>query len=300
MTCYKSLCRIKKQLIVTGLLVVLGAGGALLVLKREPMTPVPVEQPVKREVMAPAVPVQTAVSGIAPIRRHIVVPGETLSGIAEQYHIDVATIMGANENAGDLLQVGQELLILPDKGVIHTVRSGDTLWDIAHMYEADLVAVCLANGKNQDSTITAGEQLFIPGGRRPLRQAQPASRSQGIRFAWPVRGEISSPFGYRWGQLHAGMDIANDAGTPVRAALAGKVIYNGWYGGYGKTVILEHGQGYTTLYGHLSQAAVDHKRYVETGELVGYVGSTGRSTGPHLHFEVRINDVPVNPAQVLP
>ncbi|CUH96487.1 hypothetical protein P22_2577 [Propionispora sp. 2/2-37] len=286
------------------LLAALCMGTGLLILHREfmtPMTPVPAKQPLKGEVTASAAPVQTAVSGIAPIRRHIVVQGETLSGIAEQYHIDVATIMGANENAGEILQVGQELLILPDKGVIHTVRSGDTLWDIAHRYEADLTAICLANGKiNQDDTITEGEQLFIPGGRRPLRQLQPASRSQGIRFAWPVQGEISSPFGYRWGQLHAGIDIANDAGTPVRAALAGRVIYSGWYGGYGKTVILEHGQGYTTLYGHLSQTAVDQKRYIETGELVGYMGSTGRSTGPHLHFEVRINDVPINPIQALP
>lgn len=122
------------------------------------------------------------------------------------------------------------------------------------------------------------------------------------RFSLPVIGAaISSPFGYRMHPilhrmiLHAGMDMAVAAGTPIYAADSGEVIYAGWYGGYGKVVIIDHGGDLSTLYGHTSSYVVDAGQRVKKGQLIAYVGSTGMSTGPHLHFEVRKNGTPVNP-----
>lgn len=255
----------------------------------------------KPELPAVSEPPQTVVAGLAPLRKHVVQSGETLSNIAEQYQLDVATLLAANDLSDDTLRIGQELTILPGKGVLHTVRAGDTLWEIARAYQVDIPAIVVANGKKDDNAVLAeGEKLFIPGGRLPLRQASPVSRGTTSRFLWPTRGEITSPFGYRWGRLHSGIDIANDVGTPVRGAMAGKVTFSGWCDGYGKTVILEHGRGYSTLYGHLSQSVVQPGQFVEAGEVIAYMGNTGWSTGPHLHFEVRLNDQPLNPLQVLP
>ena len=124
---------------------------------------------------------------------------------------------------------------------------------------------------------------------------------------WPVSGELtdgfggrSNPFGGGSFEFHTGQDIATLWGTPVMAAATGKVIFAGWQNGYGQIVILDHGGGLTTRYGHLSHIDVIEGRKIGRGELLGRVGSTGRSTGPHLHSEVRINDEPVNPRQYLP
>jgi murein DD-endopeptidase MepM/ murein hydrolase activator NlpD len=114
-------------------------------------------------------------------------------------------------------------------------------------------------------------------------------------FVWPVLGPVTSPFGWRWGRMHEGIDIAAGAGTPIRAAAAGAVIYAGWLGGYGNLVVIDHGGGVATAYGHQSSIAVGGGAYVAQGQVIGYVGSTGHSTGPHLHFEVRVNGVPQDP-----
>ncbi|WP_315674820.1 M23 family metallopeptidase [Clostridium sp. 19966] len=111
----------------------------------------------------------------------------------------------------------------------------------------------------------------------------------------PSRGVISSKFGTRWGKMHQGVDIAADLGTPIKAALDGKVIYSSWMEGYGNTIELQHQGEVVTLYGHCSKRIADLGQYVKKGDVIGLVGSTGRSTGPHLHFEVRINGTPVDP-----
>jgi len=127
-----------------------------------------------------------------------------------------------------------------------------------------------------------------------------ASRSgSGGRLGWPVVGAVTSPFGARWGGFHPGIDIAAGYGTPVDAAAPGRVVRAGWYGGYGNCVDIDHGDGVVTRYGHLSRIAVEEGEQVIKGQLVGYVGSTGFATGPHLHFEVRINGNPVNPESFL-
>jgi len=118
-------------------------------------------------------------------------------------------------------------------------------------------------------------------------------------FIWPVNGSISSPFGPRWGRLHAGVDIPAPTGTPIRAAKAGKVVLLGWTGGYGNYTCVAHGGGISTCYAHQSSYATSNGASVSQGQVIGAVGNTGNSFGAHLHFEVRINGAPVNPAGYL-
>jgi murein DD-endopeptidase MepM/ murein hydrolase activator NlpD len=119
-------------------------------------------------------------------------------------------------------------------------------------------------------------------------------------WTWPTAGTVTSGFGYRWGRLHAGIDIGAPTGTPINAAKGGVVSYAGVMGGYGNIVVVDHGGGMTTRYAHQSQIGASVGQTVSAGERIGYVGSTGNSTGPHLHFEVRINDSPQNPIGYLP
>jgi murein DD-endopeptidase MepM/ murein hydrolase activator NlpD len=112
---------------------------------------------------------------------------------------------------------------------------------------------------------------------------------------WPVNGPVTSPFGYRWGRLHAGIDIGVPYGTPIHAAAEGTVVLAGWTGGYGNYMCIDHGGGLATCYAHQSSYAVSVGAHVEQGQVIGYVGSTGHSFGAHLHFEVRINGNPVDP-----
>lgn len=117
---------------------------------------------------------------------------------------------------------------------------------------------------------------------------------------WPVGGQLTSRYGPRGGRWHRGIDIAGPAGREIRAAKSGTVVLAGWYGGYGKAVIIDHGGGFSTLYGHTSKILVSEGERVEKGQVIALVGSTGRSTGPHLHFETRVNGNPVNPFRFLP
>lgn len=117
--------------------------------------------------------------------------------------------------------------------------------------------------------------------------------SQGL--IWPVSGPVTSPFGYRWGRLHAGIDIGVAYGTPIHAAASGTVVLAGWTGGYGNYTCIDHGGGLATCYAHQSSYAAFGGAQVVQGQVIGYVGNTGHSFGAHLHFEVRINGTPVDP-----
>jgi murein DD-endopeptidase MepM/ murein hydrolase activator NlpD len=133
--------------------------------------------------------------------------------------------------------------------------------------------------------------------RGQLAAAQGSSDStpSSAGLVWPVSGPVVSPFGYRWGRLHAGIDIAVPYGTPIHAAAAGTVVLAGWVGGYGNYTCIDHGGGMATCYAHQSSYAVSQGAQVGQGQLIGYVGCTGHCFGPHLHFEVRINGTPVDP-----
>jgi len=237
-------------------------------------------------------PVLPVPAPIKQVRTHKVVAGDTLSGIAGYYDIDVDTLISANPELEDTIHPGDELVVLPGRGILHTVEDQDTLWRISNLYGVAVAQIMSANNKNSEM-LAVGEKVFVPGGR--YRAAETVSRAGAVRFVWPSAGEISSPFGYRWGRVHTGIDIANDVGTPVGAAKGGRVVFTGWQGGYGYTVIVEHSNEYSTLYGHLDSFAVSSGQYIQTGQIIGYMGNTGNSTGPHLHFEVRLGGVPVNP-----
>jgi murein DD-endopeptidase MepM/ murein hydrolase activator NlpD len=126
----------------------------------------------------------------------------------------------------------------------------------------------------------------------------PAASAAGL--IWPVNGPITSPFGPRWGGFHPGIDIGVPTGTPIAAAAAGTVIWCGWQSGYGNLVVIDHHNGIATAYAHQSRIAVSCNEDVAQGQVIGYVGCTGFCTGPHLHFEVRVNGAPVDPVGYLP
>jgi murein DD-endopeptidase MepM/ murein hydrolase activator NlpD len=134
--------------------------------------------------------------------------------------------------------------------------------------------------------IRSSQSSSVPG---PIGQPSAAG------FIWPVQGVLTSGFGWRWGRLHEGIDLAVGVGTPVVAAASGTVIVAGWLGGYGNLVVIDHGNGMATAYGHNTSVTVGVGQSVSQGQLIAYSGSTGHSTGPHVHFEVRVNGSPVDP-----
>ena len=146
----------------------------------------------------------------------------------------------------------------------------------------------LASLEKEQAKIQAKLAGVSPVGAGPIRQGSGS-------LIWPVNGAFTSPFGYRWGRLHAGIDIAVPEGTPLRAAAAGTVQIAGWTGGYGNYTCIQHSGAMSTCYGHQSSIAVSVGSRVSQGQVIGYSGNTGNSTGPHLHFEVRINGVPQDP-----
>jgi murein DD-endopeptidase MepM/ murein hydrolase activator NlpD len=158
----------------------------------------------------------------------------------------------------------------------------------------------LASTRKQEKAFLAEANALAAedaGIRGQLAAAQGATdttpSSQGL--IWPVSGPVTSPFGYRWGRLHAGIDLGVPYGTPIHAAASGTVVLAGWTGGYGNYTCIDHGGGMATCYGHQSSYAVSSGAPVSQGQVIGYVGNTGHSFGAHLHFEVRINGNPVDP-----
>lgn len=252
------------------------------------------------------------------VLEHEVKSGETISQIAEKYGIDADTIRWANDLSDlDKVSPGQKLKILPVEGVAHTVASGDTIYSVAEKYKANPQAVADWPFNNVDETLKlqVGQVLIVPEGVPPTKAApkrpEPRYVAQGkvkegkdtrsddqkkpqgvLGFITPVAGRLTQ----RFARYHAGVDLAGDTGSPIAAAASGKVVTavkERW--GYGWHVVVDHGGGMTTLYAHLSQINVSPGQNISQGQSVGLRGDTGRSTGPHLHFEVRKNGVPQNP-----
>lgn len=193
-------------------------------------------------------------------------------------------------------------------GVYHTVKKGQTLWRIAKTYGVDMQTIAEYNDIYDKSRIYAGQEIFIPGAEKQLEVGIYKVEGDGTgdivvhrgMFVWPTEGVVYSLFGVRWGQMHSGLDISANSGTPVLAGRDGTVAYAGRKGGYGNLVILQHGDGYETYYGHLSVISVKVGDRITAGKRIGLVGSTGKSTGPHLHFEVRKDNKVRNPLFFLP
>ncbi|MBC7092399.1 M23 family metallopeptidase [Candidatus Bipolaricaulota bacterium] len=236
---------------------------------------------------------------------YVVRPGDTLSGIADRYGVPLAYLVASNGITDPSLVRPGQLLYIPQGGVLHTVKPGQTVADIAKTYDVAEDAIRSAN--NLVGEPSPGARLLVPApGTVPQATAVELGQGRSSLFVWPARGPISSPFGprvhpiYRVPSFHSGVDIALPEGTTVYAAAPGRVVEADWHGGYGLLVVIDHGNGYTTYYGHLSRLLVFPGQFVEAGQPIARSGNTGLSTGPHLHFEVRQGDNPVDPLPLLP
>ncbi len=189
-------------------------------------------------------------------------------------------------------------------GIYHKIQKGETLSSICRKYRADCQEVAEMNGFENVDRILAGAEVFIPDVSGPAslpgQKPSPIQQWHG-KFIWPVSGTLTSRFGIRNGRRHDGIDIGAPEGTEVRAAAAGTVLYAGdQQTGYGNLVIIRHAQDLITVYAHNRENLVCENQEVEQGELIARVGKTGRSTGPHLHFEIRKRTKPRNPLFFLP
>ena len=249
---------------------------------------------------------------------YVVKKGDNVLQIATDFGLEQETVMWANGNLAqnpDLIRPGQELVILPIDGIYHTVAKGDTLKAIATKYEADLeyIIECLYNNLDPENPqIATGDKIIVPGGVKPYIPLQvtaysgpkpkDAKRGTGI-FAWPTSGRLTDRFGFatRSGRWHGGLDIAAYKGAPVFASDSGFVTFAGWSkSGYGNLIIIDHGNGFETRYAHLQAFYVTAGQSVAKGTQIAAMGSTGNSTGAHLHFEIRAKGVRKNPQLYLP
>jgi murein DD-endopeptidase MepM/ murein hydrolase activator NlpD len=222
-----------------------------------------------------------------------------VGGLAVKFGLNQDTIISVNGITNSRqLQINQVLRIPNQDGILYTVKNGDTLSSIASKNSVDIEAVKIANELFSD-IVRLNAKLFLPGAKLDQMDLREIN---GDLFQWPVRGRITSNYGYRpnpFGggprEFHSGMDIAVAHGTPVKAAMSGRVSAAGYNNVYGNFVVITHHSNYKTMYGHMSAIKVKVGANVVTGQQIGNVGSTGRSTGPHVHFTVYKNGVTTNP-----
>jgi len=250
---------------------------------------------------------------------HIVTENETLSSIADKYGLSVESILWENNlTEKSTIKPGQELSVLPINGIRHKVKRGETIYTVGKKYGLDGSQVQMIvdypfNEFLNDETfeLVAGQWLMIPEGVKPEAVAQVAQQRASLAlltpdagsvvahgtFVWPAAGRITQGYSF----YHKAIDIANRPGGPILAADAGIVTSSGWPdgGGYGNRVVIDHGNGFVTLYAHLSVAQVQVGQRVNRGDVLGQMGSTGRSTGIHLHFEIRQGGALINPLSFL-
>jgi murein DD-endopeptidase MepM/ murein hydrolase activator NlpD len=241
-------------------------------------------------------------------RRHVLQSGETLSAITEQYGITMEALVGANPDLSSLdrLPVGVELLIPPPgTGLLVPWDQGLDLAGLVREYGADPVDVVRANRLHSPNDLQPGMLLWLPG-VAPTAALERLAKVRELEnmYVWPVHGRITSYFGRRnlgmgTSNFHRGLDIAAPTGTPIVAARSGTVSFAGWSGSYGYLVRVRHAGGDETWYAHQSQILTSNGAWVEQNEVIGRIGSTGLSTGPHIHFELRRNGTPLNPLSEL-
>jgi len=269
---------------------------------------------------------------------YVLKSGDTLWDIARRYHVSVRQLMVVNSIVNpNRLRPGTKIRIT-SKGYVskklqyirYRLKPGDNPWIIARRFHVSFSKLLALNHIKSPRTMQIGQLILVPvspglkfsngnvvsnvhskGYRTKmsgfLKRVSVLSRHVGVgKFVWPTSGKITSGFGwrrnpfrrYRW-EFHPGIDIATYLGRPVVAADRGKVVYSGWMGGYGRMVIIDHGGGWVTTYGHLHRIYVKKGQWVYRGQKVGSVGSTGRSTGPHLFFEIYYRGRALNPLKVL-
>ena len=229
--------------------------------------------------------------------------GDMIGVIAVSAGLNEDTLISVNDIRNSrLIQIGQVLRIPNQDGIFYSVQPDDTLENIANRHNTTTFHISAVNELFSEN-LRAGERLFIPGGRMDWVTRQEIN---GDLFIWPSSGRITSPYGWRrdpFGsgarQFHTGIDISGSTGIPVRAAMHGRVSHVGYDSLYGNFVLVNHHSGYRTLYAHMNTVRVRPGAQVATGERIGEVGSTGLSTGPHLHFTVFKDGVTVNPRSLM-
>ncbi|MDR3265892.1 MAG: LysM peptidoglycan-binding domain-containing M23 family metallopeptidase [Synergistaceae bacterium] len=252
---------------------------------------------------------------------YVVAAGDSLWSIANSQNLEVDTLIGSNAfRDSSMLHPGVTLRIPNQDGIFYKLKKGDAIESVAKKYQVALDRIQKVNPTIDLVSLKASDEIFLPGARpEAIADVQTTGKKsdssaatkksvasntseKGVRaYRWPVMGRINSPFGWRRHPItkrrdfHTGLDIKADRGTVVRSARDGRVAYAGWMGGYGKVVVVEHGNGQSTLYAHCSSLLVQQGASISVGQNIARVGTTGRSTGPHLHFEVRHGNSPETP-----
>ncbi|MDR3114451.1 MAG: M23 family metallopeptidase [Treponema sp.] len=228
--------------------------------------------------------------------------GDIISNLAQSFGLNQDTLISVNGITNTrLLQINQVLRVPNQDGILYPVKKEDTLESIAAKFKTSVQSLQTVNELFSDR-LMVNTTLFIPGARLEMLDLQEIN---GDLFIWPVRGFITSHYGYRSSpftgirQFHSGIDIGVPMGTSIRAAMAGRVTSVGFDKSFGNFVVISHHAGYRTLYAHLSVIRTKSGDYVGTGEHIGDAGSTGLSTGPHLHFTVYKNGLTINPRTLI-
>jgi murein DD-endopeptidase MepM/ murein hydrolase activator NlpD len=248
------------------------------------------------------------------VEHYTVQAGDILGSIAERYGLNLNTLLWANNlNYRSTIKPGQELTIPPTNGVLYTVKRGDTISSVAKKYNTTSDKILSFNNLTDSSALQIGSSLMlpdaIPPSSAPVRYTAPASSIfTGTRgttpfttaagaWLWPTDGCYITVYFhqyYRWG-LHQGLDIDGTYTSNIYATRGGTITRASWYDGYGNCIEIDHGDGYTTRYGHASKFYVSVGDTVNAGDVIGKVGTTGRSTGTHLHFEINSGGSHLNP-----
>ena len=254
---------------------------------------------------------------------HIVTKGETLRAIAGQYSLSIEKIKLFNNMTSDRVFIGQKIFLyprpakkqefvtqrkIPKKGY-HLVKTKESIHRIAKMYGLSVFDILDYNNLNSYKLEPGMKIMLVEGKIKPTEVSKPTENpvirhpiitKPKSKLALPLNGTVTSEFGLRDGRPHKGIDIASDKGDPIHAALKGKVVYSGTQRGYGNVIILEHEDNTMTVYAHNEANLVRLDEIVNKGQPIATVGQTGTASGPHLHFEYRINGKAINPREVLP
>lgn len=251
------------------------------------------------------------------VMMYAVQSGDTLSSIAGTYGMTLSELMAQNKiDNPNLVSIGMRLTIRKD-GIVHMVSQGETLERIAQRYGISAEEIIVRNPlvKILDNQLYVGQKIYIPTpeapsvqagsfeARREMAEAANRLAMRGLRMKWPVaEPTITSGFGARWGKMHKGVDLWNEKeeNTPITAARAGIVVEAGVHSDYGDLVVIDHGNGLQSYYAHMGKIDVSAGQAVLAGDVLGYMGRTGDATGYHLHFEIRQDNIPVNPLPFLP